>query len=74
METGNARVLVVEDERTINQAVADRLSAESFAVRQAYDGPGAVEGASTTSAVLPHCGDLRSYALLEGVGPLEVTR
>jgi DNA-binding response OmpR family regulator len=33
---------VVEDERTINQAVADRLSAEGFDVRQAYDGPAAV--------------------------------
>src|SRR3954469_2361437 len=36
------RVLVVEDEPTINQAVADRLTAEGFDVRQAYDGPGAV--------------------------------
>jgi DNA-binding response OmpR family regulator len=36
------RVLVVEDERTINQAVTDRLAAEGFDVRQAYDGPGAV--------------------------------
>ena len=33
------RVLVVEDERTINQAVGDRLLAEGFDVRQAYDGP-----------------------------------
>jgi DNA-binding response OmpR family regulator len=38
-------VLVVEDERTINQAVADRLTAEGFDVRQAYDGPGAVAAA-----------------------------
>ena len=37
------RVLVVEDERVINEAVADRLRAEGFAVDQAYDGPGAVE-------------------------------
>jgi DNA-binding response OmpR family regulator len=36
------RVLVVEDEPVINQAVADRLRAEGFAVDQAYDGPGAV--------------------------------
>src|SRR6476646_11565353 len=36
------RVLVVEDEPTINQAVADRLAAEGFAVSQSYDGPGAV--------------------------------
>ena len=37
------RILVVEDEPTINQAVADRLAAERFTVRQAYDGPSAVE-------------------------------
>jgi DNA-binding response OmpR family regulator len=37
------RVLVVEDERIINEAVADRLRAEGFAVEQAYDGPSAVE-------------------------------
>jgi DNA-binding response OmpR family regulator len=40
---GSHRVLVVEDERVINEAVADRLRAEGFAVDQAYDGPGAVE-------------------------------
>jgi DNA-binding response OmpR family regulator len=37
------RVLVVEDEPVINQAVSDRLAAEGFEVRQAYDGPSAVE-------------------------------
>ena len=37
------RALVVEDEPVINQAVADRLSNEDFEVRQAYDGPTAVE-------------------------------
>ncbi|HSO04646.1 MAG TPA: response regulator transcription factor [Candidatus Limnocylindrales bacterium] len=36
------RILVVEDEPTINQAVTDRLRAEGFAVDQAHDGPGAV--------------------------------
>ena len=36
------RVLVVEDEPVINDAVADRLRAEGFHVDQAYDGPGAV--------------------------------
>ena len=40
--TPAARILVVEDEPTINQAVTDRLRAEGFAVDQAYDGPGAV--------------------------------
>jgi DNA-binding response OmpR family regulator len=36
------RILVVEDEPTINQAVTDRLRAEGFAVDQAHDGPAAV--------------------------------
>jgi DNA-binding response OmpR family regulator len=35
-------VLVVEDDPTINQALADRLAADGFAVVQAFDGPGAV--------------------------------
>jgi DNA-binding response OmpR family regulator len=39
------RILVVEDEPTINQAVADRLEAEGFTVRRAFDGPGAVDAA-----------------------------
>lgn len=38
-------MLVVEDEPVINQAVADRLTAEGFEVRQAFDGPGAVAAA-----------------------------
>jgi DNA-binding response OmpR family regulator len=37
-----SRILVVEDEQLINQAVADRLRAEGHEVVQAYDGPGAV--------------------------------
>ena len=36
------RVLVVEDEPVINQAVTDRLTAEGYAVVRAWDGPGAV--------------------------------
>jgi DNA-binding response OmpR family regulator len=39
------RVLVVEDERTIAEAVAARLRAEGFAVDIAADGPAAVEKA-----------------------------
>lgn len=35
-------VLVVEDDPVINQAVADRLEAEGYAVVRAWDGPGAV--------------------------------
>jgi DNA-binding response OmpR family regulator len=38
------RILVVEDEPTIAQAVAARLVAEGFEVRVAGDGPGGVEG------------------------------
>ncbi|GMA21775.1 response regulator transcription factor [Arsenicicoccus piscis] len=37
-----ARVLVVEDDVTINQALADRLRAEGFAVEQVGDGQAAV--------------------------------
>ncbi|HET6625640.1 MAG TPA: response regulator transcription factor [Nocardioidaceae bacterium] len=40
------RVLVVEDERTIAQAVGDRFRAEGFDVRQEYDGHGAVATAA----------------------------
>jgi DNA-binding response OmpR family regulator len=40
--TQAARVLVVEDEPTINRAVSDRLRAEGFLVDQAHDGPAAV--------------------------------
>jgi DNA-binding response OmpR family regulator len=39
------RILVVEDERTIAEAVAARLRAEGFAVELAADGPSAVEAA-----------------------------
>ena len=49
-ETGTSpRVLVVEDEPTIAQAVADRLTAEGFTVRQEYDGPSAVTAAAEWS-------------------------
>ena len=40
------RVLVVEDERTIAQAIAARLEAEGFAVEQAHDGLAALERAA----------------------------
>jgi DNA-binding response OmpR family regulator len=42
------RVLVVEDERTIAEAVAARLNAEGFTVEVAGDGPTAVEAARRT--------------------------
>ena len=40
-------VLVVEDDRTINDALAHRLRAEGYAVEQAFDGPTGVELART---------------------------
>ena len=37
------RVLIVEDDPTINQALTDRFVAEGFEVTRAHDGPGGVE-------------------------------
>jgi DNA-binding response OmpR family regulator len=42
MTSARRRLLVVEDDRVINQAVSDRLVAEGYDVVRAYDGPGAV--------------------------------
>jgi DNA-binding response OmpR family regulator len=42
MTSVSRRVLVVEDDPVINQAVSDRLVAEGYVVVRAYDGPGAV--------------------------------
>lgn len=42
-ENAVRRILVVEDEPVINQAIGDRLRAEGFDVVPAWDGPGAVE-------------------------------
>ncbi|MFC7529089.1 response regulator transcription factor [Actinoplanes sp. GCM10030250] len=47
METIERRVLVVEDERAIADAVAARLRAEGFVVHLAGDGPSAVQAART---------------------------
>ena len=41
------RVLVVEDDRTINDALVERFRAEGYDVAQAFDGPSAVERART---------------------------
>ena len=43
MSSAARRVLVVEDDAVISQAVSDRLTAEGYAVVRAFDGPGAVE-------------------------------
>jgi DNA-binding response OmpR family regulator len=42
MTSAKARVLVVEDDPVINQAVSDRLEAEGYDVVRAWDGPSAV--------------------------------
>ena len=64
-----ARILVVEDEPVINQAVPDRLRAEGFVVDQAHDGPGAVAAFAT------HRPDLVLLDLmLPGFDGLEVCR
>ncbi|MEU4691956.1 response regulator transcription factor [Actinoplanes sp. NPDC023714] len=47
METTERRVLVVEDDRAIADAVAARLRAEGFRVHVVGDGPAAVEAART---------------------------
>jgi DNA-binding response OmpR family regulator len=67
--TAAARILVVEDEPVINQAVTDRLRAEGFLVEQAHDGPGAV------AAFEEHAPDLVVLDLmLPGFDGLEVCR
>ncbi|MEI2821461.1 MAG: response regulator transcription factor [Marmoricola sp.] len=38
----SSRILVVEDDRIISQAITDRLKAEGFTLSAAYDGPSAV--------------------------------
>ena len=42
MTSACRRILVVEDDPVINQAVSDRLEAEGYEVVRAWDGPGAV--------------------------------
>jgi DNA-binding response OmpR family regulator len=64
-----ARVLVVEDEPVINQAVADRLAAEGFEVRQVYDGTTAVAAAASWE---PHL--LVLDVMLPGLDGHEVCR
>jgi DNA-binding response OmpR family regulator len=63
------RVLVVEDERTIAEAVAARLRAEGFAVEIAGDGPSAVAAATRTRPDL-----VVLDVMLPGFDGLEVCR
>src|SRR6476469_4016794 len=63
------KVLVVEDERTINDALAQRMRAEGYDVAQAFDGPSAVDLAS---AELPDV--VLLDVMLPGFDGLEVCR
>ncbi|MEU4392469.1 response regulator transcription factor [Kribbella sp. NPDC023855] len=49
VNAAGARILVVEDEPVINQAVTDRLRGSGYEVVQAWDGPGAVEQFTETA-------------------------
>lgn len=69
MTTTAHRVLVVEDDPTINQALADRFVAEGFEVVRAHDGPGAV---AVHAAHEPHVVVLD--LMLPGFDGLEVCR
>ncbi|WP_412515921.1 response regulator transcription factor [Actinomadura madurae] len=69
MTENETRVLVVEDEPTIARAVADRLTAEGFAVEVAGDGPSAVERAR---GYRPHL--IVLDVMLPGFDGLEVCR
>jgi len=63
------RVLVVEDDQTITQAIAARLQAEGFQVRTAGDGPSAVDTAHAWQPDL-----LVLDVMLPGYDGLEVCR
>ncbi|WP_435126081.1 response regulator transcription factor [Actinacidiphila sp. bgisy144] len=63
------RVLVVEDDQTIVQAIAARLQAEGFQVRTASDGPSAVDAAHSWQPDL-----LVLDVMLPGYDGLEVCR
>ena len=69
--TGGAvrRVLVVEDEPVINQAVTDRMRGEGYDVVQAWDGPGAVARFTETEPDL-----VLLDVMLPGFDGLEVCR
>ncbi len=62
-------VLVVEDDLTINQALADRLRADGLRVQQVHDGPAAVQACATTPPDL-----VLLDVMLPGMDGLEVCR
>jgi DNA-binding response OmpR family regulator len=65
----NQRILVVEDESAIADAIAARLQAEGFAVQTAADGPAAVEQFSVSDPDL-----IVLDVMLPGFDGLEVCR
>ena len=67
--TASRTALVVEDDRTINDALAQRLRAEGYTVEQAFDGPSAVDLAA---AVRPDV--VLLDVMLPGFDGLEVCR
>lgn len=69
MNSVQRRILVVEDERTIAEAVAARLRAEGFAVESAHDGPTAVAKAKATNPDL-----VVLDIMLPGLDGIEVCR
>ena len=62
-------VLVVEDDPTINQALADRLRADGLRVQQVHDGPAAVQACEATPPDL-----VLLDVMLPGMDGLEVCR
>ncbi len=73
------RVLVVEDDPTINQALNDRLEAEGFDVVRAWDGPGAVAAFEehepqvvVLDLMLPGCDGLEVCRRVQAVRPAPV--
>jgi DNA-binding response OmpR family regulator len=69
MTSAPRRILVVEDDRVISQAVADRFVGEGYDVVTAYDGPGGV------AAYTEHQPDLVVLdVMLPGYDGLEVCR
>jgi DNA-binding response OmpR family regulator len=78
-QINGSRVLVVEDEPMINQAVSDRLRAEGFVVEQAHDGPGAVAAFERQHAdlvvldvMLPGFDGLEVCRRIQAVSPVPV--